>query len=412
MAAQRKDDRGQALYQGETQRKNRTYAYNYTDSAGKRRFVYAETLEELREKENEIKLDILDGIDTYMAGEATLNFLFDRYIASKSDLRARTKENYKLVYKHYVRSIIGDKKVKDFKFSDIVFFYQYLLNEKGLLLNSVKGVHTVLHPVFEMAVRDDIITENPTEGAMVAASQKPGRNHGVRHALTLEQQRSFMNYVETSKKYRHWLPLFTVLLGTGMRIGEIVGLRWEDIDLENNTINVNHSLVYYAEEGAKTTKSVMKLSLPKTVAGIRIIPMMPKVKEAFLEEKEYQKEHGSCTRTVDGMSGFLFCNRFGDVHNPQTVNRTIKRIVGDHNADEMIKAKREGRKPVILPYFSCHVFRHTFCTRFCEHEDNLKVIQNIMGHEDIETTMNIYAEITDMRKKEAFKVMTMAGEIF
>ena len=80
--------------------------------------------------------------------------------------------------------------------------------------------------------------------------------------------------------------------------------------------------------------------------------------------------------------------------------------------DELKKAKREGREPVILPVFSCHIFRHTFCTRFCEHEDNLKVIQSIMGHADIETTMDIYAEITEMRKKKAFEIVTEKGEIF
>ena len=412
MAAPRKDSKKRALYQGEFERPNGTYEYRYTDSAGKRKSLYAETLEKLREKEKAHKRDVLDGIDTYMAGEATLNFLFERYISNRPDLRARTKENYKLMYKRYVKDIIGSRKVADLKFSDMVYFYQYLLKDKGMLLNSVKGVHNIVHPVLEMAVRDDIIAENPANGAMVSASQKPGRNHGVRHALTLEQQRSFMKYVKENPKYRHWLPLFTVMLGTGMRVGEVVGLRWQDIDLETYRIDVNHSLVYYAEEGAETTKSVMHVSMPKTQAGIRIIPMMPQVHEAFVEEAEAQKKTGSCIRVVDGMDGFIFCNRFHDVQNPQTINRTIKRIVADHNADELIQAKKEHREPVILPVFSCHVFRHTFCTRFCEHEDDLKVIQMIMGHADIETTMDVYAEITDMRKQEAFKVATAKGDIF
>ena len=105
-------------------------------------------------------------------------------------------------------------------------------------------------------------------------------------------------------------------------------------------------------------------------------------------------------------------DRFRQVQNPQTINRTIKRIVSDHNVDELKKAKREGREPVILPFFSCHIFRHTFCTRFCEHEDNIKVIQSIMEHGDIETTMYIYAEITEMMKKKAIEIATEKGEIF
>ena len=87
---------------------------------------------------------------------------------------------------------------------------------------------------------------------------------------------------------------------------------------------------------------------------------------------------------------------------PQSVNRTIKRIVCSHNSDEVVKAKRERREPAILPDFSCHHLRHTFCTRLCEHETNLKVIQDIMGHRNIETTMDIYAEATDQKKQESF----------
>lgn len=95
-------------------------------------------------------------------------------------------------------------------------------------------------------------------------------------------------------------------------------------------------------------------------------------------------------------------NRYGSVQTPQSVNRTIKRIICSHNSEEVVNAKREQREPVILPDFSCHHLRHTFCTRLCEHETNLKVIQDIMGHRNIETTMDIYAEATDQKKQESF----------
>ena len=70
---------------------------------------------------------------------------------------------------------------------------------------------------------------------------------------------------------------------------------------------------------------------------------------------------------------------------------------------EIAEAEEQGREPVIIPHISCHHLRHTFCTRFCENETNVKVIQSVMGHADITTTMNIYAEVTDAAKKEAFK---------
>lgn len=89
----------------------------------------------------------------------------------------------------------------------------------------------------------------------------------------------------------------------------------------------------------------------------------------------------------------------GYVHNPQTINRAIERIYTAFNEEEAVKAEKEHRKPLVIRHFSVHNLRHTFCTRFCENETNIKVIQDIMGHSDISTTMNIYAEA---KKKEAF----------
>ena len=83
-----------------------------------------------------------------------------------------------------------------------------------------------------------------------------------------------------------------------------------------------------------------------------------------------------------------------------------------YNAEEILQAKKERRQPVILPHFSCHHLRHTFCTRFCEQETNIKVIQSIMGHANIETTMDIYAEVTDTKKTESMKNLAEKYDVF
>ena len=131
--------------------------------------------------------------------------------------------------------------------------------------------------------------------------------------------------------------------------------------------------------------------------------------EAILRIKE---ETGFNTDEIDGMTGFVFKNRYGGVPNYNTVNQAIKRIINSHNADEIILAKREKREPVIIPNFSCHHFRHTFATRLCEVESNLKVIQSIMGHRNIETTMDVYAEATDRKKKESMDNLSAKLDIF
>jgi integrase len=402
MAKARKDLRGRALKPGEIQRKDdQRYMYSYTDPLGRRKFIYANDLTELREKEQKLQRDQLDGLDLYAQGKATINDTFDRYISTKYELRDSTKDGYLYFYDHFVRDNFGMKKLIEVKYSDVLQYYYYLLNDLDVSISTVETIHGLLHPTFTLAVRDDIIRKNPTDGVIAEISKKTSKSSGIRHALTRDQQRAFMDYMAKHPVYYHWWPLFTVLLGTGMRIGECLGIRWEDLDFEKRIVSVNHSIVYrYSTQKKDTTINV---SLPKTEAGIRTIPMLDIVKDAFDMEKEEQAITGENTQVIDGMSGFVFCNRFNKVHNPQTVNDTIRRICKNYNAEEALNAKKEGREPIILPDFSCHHLRHTFCTRLCETETNLKVIQDIMGHRSIETTMNIYAEATHEMKQKSFE---------
>ncbi|WP_277934995.1 tyrosine-type recombinase/integrase [Parablautia intestinalis] len=114
-------------------------------------------------------------------------------------------------------------------------------------------------------------------------------------------------------------------------------------------------------------------------------------------------QRGYNEAVIDGCSGFIFTNREGYVHNPQTINRAIKRIYTACNEQEKERAKQGHREPALIRHFSAYNLRHTFCTRFCENETNIKIIQEIMGHSDISTTMNIYAEVTESKKKESFE---------
>ena len=411
MAKTRKDLRGRSLRKGEVQRaSDKRYMYTYTDPLGRRKFIYANDLTQLREKEEKLLKDQLDGLDIYVAGKAALNETFDRYISTKYNLRESTRSSYLYTYDHYVRNTFGLKRIAEIKYSDVLQFYYHLLNQQGISLGTLDSVHCLLHPTFQLAVRDEIIRKNPTDGVMKEISRESGKNRGVRHALTIEQQRCFMEYIANHPIYYHWWPMFTILLGTGCRIGEALGLRWQDLDFENRVISINHSLVYYPANGSN--KCVLRVSLPKTDAGIRTIPMLDIVKDAFEMLYEEQKENGFNETEIDGMSGFIFCNRFGSVPNPQTVNHTIKRIANNYNADEVVRAKKEHRDPIILPNFSCHHLRHTFCTRLCENETNLKVIQSIMGHKNIETTLDIYAEATEKKKQESFENLAAKLDIF
>ena len=179
--------------------------------------------------------------------------------------------------------------------------------------------------------------------------------------------------------------------------GECLGLRWEDLDFENRTIDVNHNLVHRRvdEEGG-----TLHINTPKTKAGCRTVPMIQQVYDAFLEEYQLQQLTGFCTQEVEGYSGFVFASSNGTVTLPIEVNRAIHSLIDDYNEEEKANARTEGRNALILPRISAHHLRHTFCTRLCETETNVKVIQTIMGHKDIQTTLDIYADCTEEKKKE------------
>lgn len=401
MAKARKDSKGYALRVGETQRKDGRYAYSYTTVNGKRRTIYAKTLVDLRTKERKAIRDMEDGIDAEHAESITLNQMFDKYFAQKYELKNSTRMNYKYMYDHYVRETFGKRKLCKIKYSDVKEFYYSLIRDKNLKPNTMESVHTILHPTFRMAVRDCIIRINPSEGIMGEIKKSSQWEKTKRHALTVTQQKAFMNCVAEHVEFRGWYPLLTVLLGTGARIGEVLGLRWDDIDFKNRTIDINHNLVYRVHEG-KDGKNHSRCSIttPKTKSGTRVIPMLDEVYEAFMEERAIQQCIGGCRQKIDGYTNFVFVSSEGTVILPSAVNRAIKEIYESYNKEETLAAEKEGREPELIPHFSAHNLRHTFCTRFCENETNVKVIQAIMGHSDITTTMNIYAEATMEKKKE------------
>ena len=135
---------------------------------------------------------------------------------------------------------------------------------------------------------------------------------GVRRCGKSKLLEAFINYMSGSDIYRHWLPLFTVFLGTGCRVGEIIGLRWKDCDFESRTISINHNLVYRQQDSGNCE---MHITTPKTAAGCRTI-------------------------------------------NPQTINRAIERIYKAANEEEAAKAKAEHRKPLVIRHFSVHNLRY------------------------------------------------------
>ena len=395
-STKRKDKDRIVLRKGECQRPNGSYDYRWTDQFGKRHVIYGKTLEELREKEKEVDRDISDGIKAEKRN-TTINELFDLWCHIKRGLKDNTFQNYKYMYNTFVRPKFGKLKISQVKKSDVKRFYNYLADERGLQASTIDSIHTVLHQVFDLAVDDGYIRSNPSERVLKELKQAHCFQTEKRKALTVVEQELLLDYLRNTPRYRHWYPIFAVMLGTGLRVGEATGLRWCDIDLDEGLIDVNHTLVYYSHGPQKGCS--FNVNTPKTKAGERVVPMLGFVKEAFLEERENQKETGiSCKASVDGYTDFIFVNRYGDTQHLGTLNKAIRRIIRDCNDAQFEKSENPE---VLLPHFSCHTLRHTFTTRMCEAGVNIKVIQDALGHADVSTTLGIYADVTkDLRKDE------------
>lgn len=372
------------------------YAYNYIDPNGDRQWIYSKNLEVVRAERLKVIRANIDDLDYYAMGKASVNVLLKAYLRSKFELRPTTSDGYWYTFQKYIEPGFGKKRIKDIHYSHVKDFYNYLLYKRKLPISVVESVNNILNPAFRMAVRDRIISSNPVEGVCTDVKKRGRFKVEVRHPLTVEEQRIFMGELDRLEN-RAWKPIFMVFLGTGCRPGEIFGLRYEDLDMEKRIITIDHELAYgmFRDDETGKRKSGYRIFTPKTESGIRKIPMTDMVYEAFLDQKRQSKISGvKCTQSVDGYSGFIFYNGYGKCLNYSPLDKKLHRIQDEYNHAEILNAKKASRDPVLLPKFSLYTLRHTFCSRLCENSTNIKYIQMMMGHKQIETTLNVYAEIT------------------
>lgn len=403
MAEKRKDSRGRNLRTGESERKDGRYMYRWTQN-GKEKTVYALTLGELREKEEEIQEDIREGIDSRAANSTTINDMYDKWIKGKAGLRGHTLVSYRRSYENHVRNTIGNRKISETKYSDMKDFFVSLA-KRGYKKNYVAGIKTVLKQVFEMAERDGIIKKNPISIAYRDACRECCNRSEKRRSLSIQEQTAFIDYIENHPIFDHWLPLFIVFFGTGCRIGEIIGLQWSDCDFKAGIITISRAASYYSHGGCS-----WEIHQPKTSAGVRTIPMLSEVREALLAERKHQKECRIEQPEIGGCNDFVFLTIKNKPHTSSGINKAIERICKYYNEAERLMAAKEDREPLFIEHFTAHNIRHTFASRLCESTNNLKAIQEIMGHADIQTTMNVYADATAASKKKSME--NLEGKIF
>ncbi len=369
----RKDSKGFVLRKGETERKDGRYIYRYTEMGGG--CIYAHSLTELREKEQELQKDLLDGLFVGKAKSTTLNALFDESMKAKKSLRASTIDNYNLLWNKNIREDFGKMKVADIKKAHIERLYRDF-EKKGMHKSTIKNYHMMIRSALDIAVENDLIRKNPANNA------KYDGETDERKALTKDEQKSLLDYLEKETIYNIYRPLITVFLGTGLRASELCGLTWKDIDFDKNEISVNHQLL--KRKTAAENGKMLYIEKTKTAAGVRTIPMTTAVRNALKDQRELNMQLGRRGfAEIDGYTDFVFITKN---HNPYcitNINFLLNNIIKAHNKESELQ----------LPHFSAHILRHTAATRMAESGIEPKTLQTILGHSSIQITMDIYVNL-------------------
>ena len=378
----RTDNRGRVLKVGESQDKSGRYAYKWTDTNGKRNTIYSLDLVELREKEKRIQRDLEDGIDS-RGGEMALDDLFQMYMSTKTNIRETTKSNYINYWNSAIKQTLGAMQINKIKQIHIKTLYAKLINE-GYAPGSIRMFNVLLSATLQMAVDSDLIRKNPCKGSMKGVKKDKTK----KTALTIKQQEILLDFVQKSNVYKVYYPIIVFALSTGLRIGEICGLRWEDVDLNGSVIHVRQQLIYKnLGEGQKYYIHPLKTETSK-----RDIPLTETARKSLIKQRELDFILGrrAKEKSLDGKKNYVFINSVGKQFTPQSLDHPLINIVNTYNKRECVIAEGERREPILLPHITAHILRHTACTRLAEAGIDPKALQVIMGHSDIATTMDIY----------------------
>jgi len=385
MAGVRKDNKGRLLRPGESQRKDGRYCYQYNDGFGNRRSVYAWRLTEhdrvipgvkkdasLREKERQIQADLFDKIIP-AGGNVTVLELVKKYDELTRDrLRESTKATHRTAIHLLEKDEFGNRRIDKVRISDAKVWLIKLQKEYHKGFSTIRTVRGIMKPAFQMAVDDDLIRKNPFGFEL----QTVIYNDSVtREALSYEDERKFMNFIKNDEHFSKYYDGFFILLNTGLRISEFVGLTLNDVDFQSGKIIVDHQLQRYAKIGYQVVDT-------KTEAGTREIPMTEDVAEAF-KRIISKRPRLKVEPMVDGYTGFIFIDKDG---RPMVANHWEKYC-------QHIVEKYNSIYKVQLPRITPHVLRHTFCSRMAAKRMNPKTLQYIMGHSNISVTLDIYTSV-------------------
>ena len=332
-------------------------------------------------------IDQYQGVDLSEECRMTLGEWLDKWLDEYMifTIRENTLARYRNMVDNQIKPYIGNKRLTSLTTVDIQKLYTKLKNEgrirehpihgRKLSDSMVRGVHMMLHQALEMAVTERLIVKNPTKGTTI-----PKKNYAEKQILCDSQLEIFK---EAIKKEPYWSDLFYVEIMTGLRKGELCGLKWSDIDFKNNVIYVNKTLVYqkYLEDDKRT----YHLEAPKTRHSIRAVPMNSITKKYLQKQLELKKIVERKHHKIK--TDFIFVSRKNTPLNTNVYMSAIRTVVNNINEHREIDD--------LFAYFGGHKFRHTFATRCFEQGISPKEVQKYLGHATISMTMDLYTHVME-----------------
>lgn len=370
-----KDLRGKEIGEGIYQQPNGTYCARFVDKFGRRKSKRSKKLQEVRQW-------IADAtyIDEHSDIEQATNMLVDAWFdywidIKKKTVRPNTVRNYSERYYQNIQKVIGKKLLSEVKPIHCQKIFTNMA-EEGYRTSTIYQTRISLFNMFEFAKENDVIINNPCKKSVKSDMGKPSEK---KEALSIEVQKRFLEYAE-GQSYENQ---FRFVLQTGLRTGELVGLKWEDIDFENKTLKVQRSMEYRYSVG------VWRVGEPKSKSGYRTIPLTDEAIRILKEQKGKNKKIKVISKE---WAEQVFLCRKGEPIKNSTYDTALFKICD--KAD--------------IKRFSMHVLRHTFATRCIEGGMMPKTLQKILGHSNIGITMNLYVHITEEEKQREIDLVASA----
>ncbi|MDR1537633.1 MAG: site-specific integrase [Clostridiales bacterium] len=335
----------------------------------KRKAFYGKTQQEVQTKLNSALYELNRGLYSEPS-KVTVGMWLDSWLSQykKLSVKPTTYICYESRIETHIKPIIGHIPLKDLR-SDAIQKMIGDLSSKGLSPSTVKGIHIVLSQALSQACKNEMLHKNAAEGISLPISDKK-----TVQAFTPLQQRSFVEAAKTS----HVGDIFVFCLGTGLRIGEALALRWEDVDLEESVLKVSQTLNVLKRFDSKSMKWFKAFGSPKSQSSNRTVPLMDEMAVLLKARKSKQEKEQEA-------SPLVFATRNGTPYDHANLQ---------HDFSKLLEIAR-------LKGFHIHCLRHSFATRSLENGVELKVVQDLLGHSSIKITADLYTHVLPDTKKES-----------